>query len=66
MLDFTKIWRWWKPITNCRPNKSSFSIRAHLNIIESILNAKPTDGLWGDDRTDEDQLGAIMLNWNGL
>ena len=29
-----------------------------LNIIDSILKAKPTDGLWGDDRSDEDQLGA--------
>ena len=30
-----------------------------------IVNAKPTDGLWGDDRTDEDQLGATYpeLEW---
>jgi NAD+ synthase len=32
---------------------------------EAILNAAPTDGLWGDDRTDEDQLGATYdeLEW---
>jgi NAD+ synthase len=29
-----------------------------LNIINSIIVAKPTDGLWDEDRTDEDQLGA--------
>jgi NAD+ synthase len=29
-----------------------------LGVIESILRAKPTDGLWGDDRSDEDQIGA--------
>ena len=42
-----------------------FQLGAHLNIVESILNAKPTDGLWGDDRTDEDQLGATYaeLEW---
>jgi len=36
-----------------------------LNVGEAILNAAPTDGLWGDDRTDEDQLGATYdeLEW---
>lgn len=29
-----------------------------LNVPDSIIQAKPTDGLFGDDRTDEDQLGA--------
>ena len=28
-----------------------------LNILKSIIKAAPTDGLWDDDRTDEDQLG---------
>ena len=28
-----------------------------LDIIEEIINAKPTDGLWDDNRNDEDQLG---------
>ncbi|MEL1245720.1 NAD(+) synthase [Flavobacterium sp. DGU11] len=37
----------------------------HLNVPESILVAKPTDGLFGDDRSDEDQLGASYeeLEW---
>ncbi|MDA9001883.1 NAD(+) synthase [bacterium] len=36
-----------------------------LGIGEAILKAAPTDGLWGDDRTDEDQLGARYdeLEW---
>lgn len=33
-------------------------LAAHLGVIDSILQAAPTDGLFGDDRTDEDQLGA--------
>jgi NAD+ synthase len=37
----------------------------HLNVDEKIINAKPTDGLWDDGRTDEDQLGTDykMLEW---
>jgi len=36
-----------------------------LGVISDIIKAKPTDGLWGDDRTDEDQLGATYdeLEW---
>lgn len=36
-----------------------------LGIIEEILMAKPTDGLWEDGRTDEDQIGATYeeLEW---
>ena len=30
----------------------------HLGVNESIINAKPTDGLWEDGRTDEDQIGV--------
>lgn len=42
-----------------------FQLGKHLGIIEEILDAPPTDGLWGDDRTDEDQLGASYpeLEW---
>lgn len=29
-----------------------------LNVPKSIMEAAPTDGLWGDDRNDEDQIGA--------
>ncbi len=37
----------------------------YVNVPESILIAKPTDGLFGDDRSDEDQLGASYdeLEW---
>ena len=30
----------------------------HLGVNQGIIEAKPTDGLWDDKRTDEDQLGA--------
>ena len=33
-------------------------LATYLNVPKSILDAKPTDGLFGDDRSDEDQLGA--------
>ena len=35
-----------------------FKLSEELGINEEILNAKPTDGLWDDNRTDEDQIGA--------
>ena len=36
-----------------------------LGIIDSIMLAAPTDGLWGDTRTDEEQIGASYneLEW---
>lgn len=36
-----------------------------LNVCEEIVAAKPTDGLWDDGRTDEDQIGASYeeLEW---
>ncbi len=42
-----------------------FDLARHLGVVDSILDAKPTDGLWGDNRTDEDQLGATYpeLEW---
>lgn len=42
-----------------------YEIASYLNIIESIQNAEPTDGLFGDSRTDEDQIGASYdeLEW---
>ena len=42
-----------------------FLLGRYLNIPKSILEASPTDGLFGDDRTDEDQLGASYdeLEW---
>lgn len=42
-----------------------FALGSYLQIPESIQNAAPTDGLFGDSRTDEDQLGASYdeLEW---
>lgn len=42
-----------------------FELGGSLNIVESILKAKPTDGLWEDGRSDEDQMGATYpeLEW---
>jgi NAD+ synthase len=42
-----------------------YALAEELEIIEEIRKAKPTDGLWGDDRTDEDQIGASYpeLEW---
>jgi len=36
-----------------------------LGIAQDIIDAPPTDGLWEDGRTDEDQLGATYeeLEW---
>ena len=42
-----------------------FKLSKHLNIVKEIQYAKPTDGLWEDGRSDEDQLGATYneLEW---
>jgi len=42
-----------------------YALGEYLEIPESIQNAAPTDGLFGDSRTDEDQLGASYdeLEW---
>ncbi|MCC6401254.1 MAG: NAD(+) synthase [Flavobacteriales bacterium] len=42
-----------------------FAVAKALGVIDGILQAKPTDGLWGDDRSDEDQIGASYpeLEW---
>ena len=42
-----------------------FLLAKTLGVIKVIQNAAPTDGLWGDDRTDEDQIGASYdeLEW---
>jgi len=42
-----------------------YALGQFLSIPESIQNASPTDGLFGDNRTDEDQLGASYdeLEW---
>ncbi|RPD99072.1 NAD(+) synthase [Aureibaculum marinum] len=42
-----------------------YKVGEYLKVPESILKAKPTDGLFGDSRTDEDQIGASYdeLEW---
>ena len=42
-----------------------YMLAEELGIIESIQRAKPTDGLWADNRTDEDAIGATYdeLEW---
>ena len=44
------------PIADC--NKSDvWKIGKSINILQEIIEAAPTDGLWDDGRTDEGQLG---------
>ena len=42
-----------------------FEVSKTLGVIDEIIKAKPTDGLWDDGRTDEDQIGATYkeLEW---
>lgn len=42
-----------------------YEVAKYLGINQDIIDAAPTDGLWGDDRTDEDQIGASYpeLEW---
>lgn len=42
-----------------------YELATYLGINQAIIEAQPTDGLWGDDRTDEDQIGASYpeLEW---
>ncbi len=42
-----------------------YAIAMEMGVIDEIMVAPPTDGLWGDSRTDEDQIGASYpeLEW---
>ena len=42
-----------------------YTIAKELNIAQDIIDAPPTDGLWENDKTDEDQIGATYpeLEW---
>ena len=42
-----------------------YKLGQSLGVVDSIIQAKPTDGLWDDERTDEDQLGVSYdeLEW---
>jgi len=42
-----------------------YEIAKYFGVNNEIIDAAPTDGLWGDNRTDEDQIGASYdeLEW---
>ena len=42
-----------------------YDLAEKIGVIDEILQAKPTDGLWNDGRTDEDQIGVSYdeLEW---
>ncbi len=42
-----------------------FELASYLGVPASIQNAAPTDGLWENDKTDEDQIGATYdeIEW---
>ena len=46
------------PIADCYKTEV-WQMGRELGIIEDIIDAPPTDGLWDDGRTDEDQLGGL-------
>ncbi|HUH26294.1 MAG TPA: NAD(+) synthase [Flavobacterium sp.] len=50
------------PIANLMKSEVR-TLAEYLGVTPNIIQAKPTDGLFGDDRSDEDQLGA---NYNEL
>ncbi|MBA1339018.1 MAG: NAD+ synthase [Pelagibacterales bacterium] len=48
------------PIADC--NKTQvWELGKHLGILNEIIKAEPTDGLWNDGRNDTDQLGMTYL-----
>ena len=44
------------PIADCYKTEV-WQMGRELGVLDDIINAAPTDGLWDDARTDEDQLG---------
>ncbi|MGI9345718.1 MAG: NAD(+) synthase [Gammaproteobacteria bacterium] len=42
-----------------------YQLAAHLGVCDKILQASPTDGLWEDGRSDEEQIGATYaeIEW---
>ena len=42
-----------------------YEVGEYIGVDDKIIKAPPTDGLWGDNRTDEDQIGATYpeLEW---
>jgi NAD+ synthase len=62
-----QIRRWGcRSVPDCRPDEiRSLRPGARVGIIDGIMQAPPTDGLWEDNRTDEGQIGASYpeLEW---
>jgi len=46
------------PIADCYKTEV-WQMGRELGILKDIINAAPTDGLWDDGRTDQDQLGGL-------
>jgi len=49
------------PIADCYKTEV-WQMGRELGVLEDIINAAPTDGLWDDGRTDEDQLGLTYAD----
>ena len=49
------------PIGDCMKT-DVWEMGRYLNILPKIIEAAPTDGLWADERTDEDQLGMTYYD----
>jgi NAD+ synthase len=46
------------PIADCYKTEV-WQMGRELGVLEDIINAAPTDGLWDDGRTDQDQLSGL-------
>jgi NAD+ synthase len=49
------------PIADCYKTEV-WQMGRELGVLDDIINAAPTDGLWDDGRTDEDQLGLTYAD----
>ena len=49
------------PIADCMKT-DVWKMAAHLHILQDIQDASPSDGLWDDGRTDEDQIGMSYFD----
>ena len=49
------------PIGDCMKSEV-WNMGRELGVADDIINAKPTDGLWDDGRTDQDQLGGLTYD----
>jgi NAD+ synthase len=49
------------PIADCYKTEV-WQMGRELGILEDIIAAPPTDGLWDDGRTDQDQLGGLSYS----